>query len=105
MAVGGQWVTDKRLFSQTIAIDKPHKGGGFMSETLDFDDDIDVSSDDPGSDESSDSYDVSSDELGNDESSDSEEVSVKLQRHDVRRKIEEMIERRRLREEFGEFEF
>ncbi|MFT7141423.1 MAG: hypothetical protein ACI9B8_003860 [Sulfitobacter sp.] len=92
-----------------------------MIDTLDFDDDLDVSSDDPGSDESSDSYDVSSDELGSDdssdsydvssdepgsdESSDSYEVGTKLQRHDVRRKIEEMIERRRLREEFSEFKF
>ncbi|MFT7141422.1 MAG: hypothetical protein ACI9B8_003859 [Sulfitobacter sp.] len=27
MAVGGQWVTEKRFFSQAIAVDKPQKEG------------------------------------------------------------------------------
>jgi len=60
---------------------------GFMSETLDFDDDID------GIDESE------------DEPTETFKAVANLQRHDVRRKIEEMMERRRLREEFGELEF
>ncbi|MEJ6682713.1 MAG: hypothetical protein QNL96_01925 [SAR86 cluster bacterium] len=40
-----------------------------------------------------------------DESAGSIELSPNMQRHDVRRKIEEMMERRRLREEFGELDF
>jgi hypothetical protein len=33
------------------------------------------------------------------------EVTTNMQRHDVRRKIEDLMERRRLREEFGELDF
>jgi len=32
-------------------------------------------------------------------------MSPNMQRHDVRRKIEDIMERRRLREEFGELDF
>jgi hypothetical protein len=32
-------------------------------------------------------------------------TDIRLQRNDVRRKIEEMLERRRLREEFGDLNF
>ena len=44
-----------------------------------------------------------------DDSTDDNEVDyetrIGLQRHDVRRKIEEMLERKRLREEFGDLEY
>lgn len=33
------------------------------------------------------------------------ETRMDLQRHDVRRKIEEILERKRLREEFGDLEW
>jgi hypothetical protein len=55
-----------------------------MSEALDFDDDI---------------------ELGDEEPTEVFEPVLNMQRHDVRRKIEDMMERRRLREEFGELDF
>ncbi|MCB1645853.1 MAG: hypothetical protein KDI36_10380 [Pseudomonadales bacterium] len=54
-----------------------------MSDALDFDDDVFDSEE-----EEETSYDA----------------NMNLQRHDVRRKIEEMLERRRLREEFGDID-
>lgn len=54
-----------------------------MSDALDFDDDVfEPEEEEPTS------YDA----------------NMNLQRHDVRRKIEEMMERRRLREEFGDID-
>lgn len=55
-----------------------------MSDPLDFDDDV---------------------ELGDEEPTEAFEPVLNMQRHDVRRKIEDMMERRRLREEFGELDF
>ena len=55
-----------------------------MSDLLDFDDDVG---------------------LGDEEPTEAFEPVLNMQRHDVRRKIEDMMERRRLREEFGELDF
>ncbi|GEM_PF-1726795 len=77
-----------------------------MSDALSIDDvdiDVDIDADidvDTGAD--IDSVDSVNDF---DESVGSGEMSPNMQRHDVRRKIEDIMERRRLREEFGELDF
>ncbi|MDA9049820.1 hypothetical protein N9514_03505 [Pseudomonadales bacterium] len=75
-----------------------------MSDVLDVDDignvDMDADMDMHNAD-----IDVADMTQGIDELDGTLEVRADMQRHDVRRKIEDMMERRRLREEFGDLDF
>ena len=75
-----------------------------MSDVLDVDDignvDMDADMDMHNAD-----IDVADMTRGIDELDGTLEVRADMQRHDVRRKIEDMMERRRLREEFGDLDF